>query len=446
MTSPFKEVEPGSLAFRLHWSDSGSGGKDWSFITIRDTSIPDGFANLGDAIYESHNVSSLGVILPSEFYGVRCLFVAKNRPDVAIPCTGYEITKSLKSSIIYKPICPDQNYIALGHVVRRNQTSSFQLFNGPPKPGEYYLVHRRYLVDLGYTATYVAGKGDIGSCYRTVDGYHLFKYDGQQKYMIRTDAQLRSCCTGSGSSCEVYNKGSTECQLAMSDYCNLDDIKSGGKCEDWCARDPISCDKLKLNLCRKTPLDSYCDCINAEDRADHTELIKGKEIIYRMSLPACYYNKCKLGPDKVFTTTEMRDAQLGLRCAQDLKYIDQQVKVLGDNNVVDADLASSIDSEGGAPGAPGEPNSGGIVGETKTLITTTLAEDDKIAGMQKTTFWIVFSFILLVVSYLLFSKSDNKDSVQVAYNQPVYGMQQQGYGQQPMYGMQQQPMYGMQQQ
>ncbi len=393
-TSPFVVVEPASLTFKIQWKDYGTGGKDWSFVSIA-SGIPSGYANLGDAVYESWTLRD-GKLILSEFYSVRCLFVAKNRPGVAKPCTRYEVTRSLGGdykSTIYKPIYDhtkedgdnEDEYVAIGHVVRKTA-------DGAPKPGDYYCVNRRYLIDLGFTGAGIMGGGDIGMCYRTIDKYHPFRFRDNQKYALRTDLQLRACCTGTGVNCETLWKDklspSIGCQKAMSEYCGLEDIKPGGKCEDWCDRDPVSCDKLKKQLCNLHPLDPACDCINALQRPAHAELIKGKEVIYNMSLPLCYYPGCKR--EDVYKTTNMVAIDLSGRCAQDLKYIDQQIKVLGDNNVVDATMNSSINS-GTDTGVSGTP--------PPIADTASAADTDKIVGLQPSIFWIILAVLFGILMY-----------------------------------------------
>jgi hypothetical protein len=302
------------------------------------------------------------------------------------------------------PTHSDQNYVALGHVVRR-QGANFT--PNPPAPGQYYLVHRKYLVDLGLTAILFLNEDGI-PCYRTVDGTNLFRSDNPQKYVIRDDAQLQACCTGSGSSCDIYTKGSDACQKAMMSYCNGSDIRPGGKCEDWCTRDPIGCDKIKQRFCVEHPDDPFCDCINAFSRADHAALIKDKETVYSYSIPACYYQKCKLGPYQVFTTTEMTAAQNGERCSQDLKYIDQQIKVTGTGNILNTNQTSNENS-GANSGATvvGDGDSGNNSSGLGSILggTNTSTSQNTILGISKTSFIVIV--ILMVVVAMIFGGNDS---------------------------------------
>ncbi len=390
--SPFKVVEPASLSFTFQWKDYGTGGKDWGIVS---NNVPTGYANLGDSVYESWTLRSGGALILSEYYGQKCLFVVNNRPDVAVPCTGYSIAGKKGGdygAVIYIPKCVDDNYIPLGYVVRKGST--------PPKVGAYYCVHRKYVEDKGATATYIRGSSDFGSCYRSINGYHLFNYNKNQRYVLRTDIQLQTCCTtnlSAGSTCELWYKGSTECQKAMASYCGLDDIKPGGKCEDWCTRDPVSCDKFKEKMCDLHPLDPLCDCINAFQRSDHAELIKGKEIIYNMSLPLCYYPGCKR--ENVYKTTGMVATDLSGRCAQDLKYIDQQIKVIGDSNVIDANMSSGIDSGVNADPTP-TPNTGAETPQT---------DSPQLEFTNSKIFWIIIAVLFGILMYWTLGPEQEQD-------------------------------------
>jgi hypothetical protein len=304
-------------------------------------------------------------------------------------------------SNIFMPTHPDQNYVALGHVVRRQGVN---FTPNPPAPGQYYLIHRKYLVDLGLTAVLFLNEDGI-PCYRTVDGTNLFRSDNPQKYAIRDDAQLQACCTGSGSSCDIYTKGSDACQKAMMSYCSGSDIRPGGKCEDWCTRDPIGCDKIKQKFCAEHPDDPFCDCINAFSRADHTAFIKGKETVYSYSIPACYYQKCKLGPYQVFTTTEMTAAQNGERCSQDLKYIDQQIKVTGTGNILSTNQTSNENSgENSGTTVVGNGEDGSSSNGNSTTSQST------ILGISKPSFIVIVFVILMVVVAMILYNSGMGDS------------------------------------
>lgn len=328
MGEPFLAREVGSLNFSYRWNDRGTGGSDWGFASH---DVPAGYGRLGDAVHWC--VMGLDrAVVPGDLgclMNKRVLLVRTDRPDSAVPCTGYEMIRTIQGSnfsTIFKPTHTNSDYIAIGHVVNPGN-------NNPPPVGMYYLVHRKHLIDRGLTATLDLIEDGV-SCFRTIPGYTMFRVGDIQQYAIRNDDALKACCTGSGSDCGTWSKGSGDCQLLMSSSCKAIDIKPGGKCEDWCARDPISCDKLKNRFCSEHPTDPFCDCINAFAREDHAEMIKGKEVIYNQTIPACYYPKCKLGDYQVFTTTAMVEAQNGQRCKTDLQYIDQAIKVTGDNNIL----------------------------------------------------------------------------------------------------------------
>lgn len=327
---PFRIQPLGSLNFRWEWSDWGTGGDDWSIISCV-SGIPAGYAKLGSLIHYRHFNSDSAPADPNNCWGVQFLMVRSDRPDAALPCTGYQEVRTIAGdtlSKIWRPTHTNSNYIGVGDICYRGATM--------PPIGAYYCVNRKYLIDAGKSAG-LFWNDDGVAAHRTIDGLNLFRTGDPQKFGLRDDQALQACCTGSGTLCELWSKGSTSCQAAMTEFCTANDIKPGGKCEDWCTRDPISCDKVKNKFCVEHPDDPFCDCINALDRPDHSAFIKDKETIYSMSIPACYYNKCKQGPYKVFTTTEMVESQQGTRCSQDLKYIDQQIKVLGSNNVLNTD-------------------------------------------------------------------------------------------------------------
>ena len=322
---PFTLRPLSSLLYRWEWSDWGTGGIDWSFMSVSTT--PTGYAPIGDLIYQGYLGDNVGID-PARAWNVQVLFVRNDRPDVARPCTDYIDIGTLSAdttSKMWRPTCSDPNFIGVGDVCLR----------GTSKPiiGKYFCVHRKYLIDAGKNAFLLSTEDGV-TCYRTIPSTNIFRRGDPQVFGLRDDANLQACCTGSGTMCELWTKGSTSCQTAMTEFCSANDIKPGGKCEDWCTRDPISCDKVKNKFCMDHPDDPFCDCINALDRPEHAAFIKDKETIYAMSIPACYFNKCKQGPYKVFTTTDMIEAQQGQRCSQDLKLIDQQIKILGDNNVL----------------------------------------------------------------------------------------------------------------
>lgn len=410
MSAPFYLASPGSLTYLKQWDDSGTHGDDWGMIV---SSVPAGYARLGDRIYGGGFPDGWAPIRQSGQYDANVyipspneLFVAANRPDVAVPCQGYNTIRDYdgdRHARIFIATHPDPNYVALGHICRKDKAK--------PGPGEYYMVHRKYLIDLGGSAPEIdPGGGSIQQdgtvAYRTVDSTQLFRFGDRQRWGLRTDATLQACCTGSGSSCEIFTKGSVGCQQAMSAYCSAEDIKPGGKCEDWCSKDPVNCDKLKQQFCQLHPTDPFCDCINAQDRQDYKDLVKGKEVIYNRSTPACFYARCKLGPYKVFTTTDQVSQQQGTACVSDLQYIDQAIKVAGDNNVLQTTQVggTSADGKGSQIIVPGASDSSAI---------------------SLTPMNILIMFIVLIIlgagGYYIF-KSDDK---------PMYYQQQ--YYQQPQY-------------
>jgi hypothetical protein len=375
---PFILRSLGSLLFQYEWSDWGTGGRDWSFMSV--TTKLDGYAPLGDLVYDGHLGDNVRID-PNRAWNIQVLYVRNNRPDVAKPCTDYMEVASLGPkyhSKLWRPTHSDPNYIGVGDICYRG-------LNKPPV-GRYYCLHRKYLLDAGKNAPLFFNEDGL-PCYRTIANTNIFRKGDTQLFGLRDDASLQACCTGSGAACEIWTKGSTACQNAMTEYCAASDIKPGGKCEDWCTRDPIGCDKVKNKFCDEHPNDPFCDCINAFNRPEHAALIKDKETIYSMSIPACYFDKCKQGPYKVFTTTEMTEAQQGQRCSQDLKYIDQQIKVLGDNNIL---------------------NSSQNVNENQTNIEPPKnSKDSTIAGFQSNKVLIfIFLIIAIVVGYYAFFKQD----------------------------------------
>lgn len=396
MGEPFLVREVGSLTFSYRWNDWGTGGEDWGFAAH---TVPDGYGRLGDAVHRctmnltrAPGPGDLGCLIST-----RVLLVRTDRPDSAVPCTGYETIRYVSGNLlstVFKPTHPDPNYIAIGHVVNMGR-------DVPPPVGEYYLVHRKHLIDRGLTAT-LELNNDWVPCFRTIPGYTMFRVGDIQKYTLRNDDALKSCCTGSGSDCATWSKGSVDCQLLMSESCKASDIKPGGKCEDWCARDPVSCDKLKNKFCGEHPDDPFCDCINAFSRADHAAFIKDKEVIYSQSIPACYYSKCKLGPYKVFTTTAMDDAQNGERCKSDLQYIDQKINVSGDNNIL---------------------NTSQDVTNNKGPVNNNAAPEQTVAGIPVMTILLVLIAVLVLGGGYMYMTGDDPTQ-QIQPMQPMQPMQQ----------------------
>jgi len=392
---PFLFHPLASLLYRWEWSDWGTGGRDWSFMSA--TTKPDGYAPLGDLVYDGYLGDNVGID-PNRTWNIQVLFVRNNRLDVAKPCTDYMEVGTLRADAkckLWRPVHSDPNYIGVGDIC----------FRGLDKPpaGRYFCLHRKYLLDAGKNAPLFFNEDGL-PCYRTIAGTNIFRKGDPQVFGLRDDAALQACCTGSGTACELWTRSSTSCQTAMTEYCSANDIKPGGKCEDWCTRDPVSCDKVKNKFCVEHPEDPFCDCINALDRPDHAALIKDKETIYSMSIPACYYNKCKQGPYKVFTTTEMTEAQQGQRCSQDLKYIDQQIKVLGDNNVL---------------------NTNQNVNENQTNIDH--STEPKIFGYPQSQVLMVMLFLIAIaVGYYAFFMEE----------EPMYPMYSMPYGNGPISGLQ----------
>jgi hypothetical protein len=257
---------------------------------------------------------------------------------------------------------------------------------------------------------------------------NLFRVDNNQAYGLRDYAAIQDCCTGFGSNCENLQKGSVPCLTALMQSCKAADVKPGAKCAAWCERDPISCDKAKLQYCTDHPDDPLCDCINAFSRADHKELIKGREEIYSMSLPACYYDKCKLGPHRVFTTTDMTTAQLGQRCSQDLKYIDQRIKVEGEGNILNTN--QSVQETTNTGSAAGGAGTNAANSKEKTIL-----------GISINTMIIILIAVVVIAvfGYFWFGRS-NPDDAAAAYTMYMLQQQQQQMSQMPMMQMPMAPM------
>jgi hypothetical protein len=413
---PFLLVPLTNVEFQMGWWSTGtSTGADWSILF--NTKIPNGYAPIGDHVYSAfHTGSPYLARMDLNMGALTFAYVRKNRYDAAIPCSDYEriitTTKGIQSTV-WRPIHTNKDYIGVGHVCREGTTK--------PPIGMYYVIHKAYLINAGSNAPLFLDR-TFGQVFRTVATTNLFRYGDTQQYGVRDDNAIQACCTGSGSSCADLAPGSLSCQTSMSAYCQPNDIKPGGKCENWCARDPTNCDKLKNNFCDMNPDDPLCDCINALSRPEHTKLTKGNEIVYRKYVPACYFDRCKVGPSRVFTTTEMVEAQQGPRCSGALEYIDQRISVLGDNNIVDAD--QTVNKVNGEVVDPTKTNTNQQGGPT---------DESEILGIPQSKFFMfLLIFIAIIVGGYFFIFSDSDEPMQPMPYTPYEPMQQPQQQMQPM--------------
>lgn len=425
--------------FFSEWSDHGTGGDDWAIMSIKNS--PSGYAPLGDYLYAGHlsSTKTTVTINPTKAFSIQSLFVRTNRRDIARPCTDYVKVRSMPGDFtanIWRPVYVDPanptspvQFVGAGDVCLRGENK--------PRIGKYYCLNTRYFFPTTRTAERPKNSDGI-PCFRTLAGTNIFRAGvaNNQQFALLDDNTIIDCCTKTTdrpANCGSLSGGSIACQNAMLDSCSAADIKPGGKCEDWCTRDPINCDKIKNQFCVANPNDPFCDCINAFSRADHNAFVKDKEAIYSMSVPACYYSKCKLGPSYVFTTTTMPGPN-SERCVQDLKLIDQRINVSGTGNVVDADQTVNEGDKAVDANAPGE--------------------DEKKSNTY--LYLLGLLFVVLVAMYMAFGRSDETQTdeygqmygqpqMPISYGQSMYSQPQMpiSYGQQPMQQYGQSP-YGQQ--
>ncbi len=327
---PFIIVPKSALNFGWVWRDWGTGGNDWSFVTVANLPVNAGkLSDHGMYGYAEINVNVIG--------GPNVVFAPINRSDVCKPCDNYQLVRQVGGSgcSVWIPLCSDKNYMAVGHAIVRGH-------NAPPV-GQYYLIHRRYLIDNGMSAPAFHDDDGLRLYGNLGEAYCNISIAYPQRYTLRSDNALLSCCTGSGLDCQTFTKGSYDCQLTMQEQCKPEDIMPGGKCFTRCQLDPVGCNQIKVQFCNDHPDNSFCDCLNATTRDDYKDQISEYPLVYNMSIPACFYPKCKLGDNKVFTTTDMVKAQEGDRCKADINYIDQQIRILGSQNVVNANQTAQTD-------------------------------------------------------------------------------------------------------
>lgn len=406
--SPFSYLSIESLSWAEQWNDSGTGGNDWSLINPLPPTQTE-IRLLGDVIYWGR----IGPIVqgtprqpnastPSAG-GVQYIIV-RNDPKYSKPATGFNKITDLvgMGGAIWRPTCDDPNYVALGDIVRKKDVV--------PNPATelYSLVHKSYVIDGGNTAKQVVSDDSV-QLFRTIEGTSLFRASSTQKYTLLNFTQLQACCSGS-TQCPARLPGSQFCSAAMTANCSADDIKQLGKCESWCQADSPSCDLIKTKFCSDHPDDPYCDCINATTRADYLAQIKGNEFIYNQSIPACFYPKCK--SSYVFTTTDMKTAQLGQRCSKDIDYIDQRINVAGQGNVLNTQQTTQRDS-------------GNTVLPPGTTAPATTSTPDTILGLSTEVFYILVIFVVFVfvILIILLRKSGN-EQMQQMQQIPMQYMQQ----------------------
>jgi len=242
-------------SYRWQWTDAGTGGWDWCFVSVHDT--PSGFAPLGDV--PVRYIPSGSDIVAGKFTPMytfrsssfklepataRIVSVRKNRPDVAVPCTDYRQIHYLNFSnkaTIWRPSHPNSDYVPMGDVVRSG--------TGKPPIGMYYLVHKKYLYDNGATATrfWDADGTDLRA---TVLGSHLFGHGRSHRYSFRRDSDVRACCERGAGSCADWGKGSDNCDILMQRMCKGIDTKVNGSCINWCSYDPENCAKMIESDCK----------------------------------------------------------------------------------------------------------------------------------------------------------------------------------------------------
>mgnify|MGYP000187329201 CR=1 FL=1 len=217
MSNLFIKKDPSNFTYTTMYGDWGSHNRnDFSFLYVDNE--PAGYARLGD-VFKWGYINDGSSISFADANSVNIMFVKKGISTSAVPCTGYEkvytITGSNWSSIVFVPTHTDPNYVALGSVVRHIDNTTFTADSQPPI-GLYYLVHRKHLIDRGQTATHFFAEFWMNG-YQTIANTNLFKLNDKQKWDLRTDMDLQACCTGSGSDCETWVKGSLSCLNAMSD-------------------------------------------------------------------------------------------------------------------------------------------------------------------------------------------------------------------------------------
>jgi cbb3-type cytochrome oxidase subunit 3 len=405
---PFEKRPVDKQKVRMEWWSAGTGSPEWSIAKIIE--IPTGLGIMGDLVMKGYFPGGIaeGYTNSNHAYGVECLYVKTNRPDVAKPCTGYELVYTTHNQVvaqIYIPTHTDPNYIGIGHVIRHTGRAEL-------KPGDFYCIHRNYLTQLEAPAVRFHTWSNM-HMYRTIDGYNMFRFftgynntSAMASYSIITDKEFQQCCMGQGlkSKCGSKEPGSGECQIAMKSMCGIADIKPGGKCIDWCAQDVKSCDIAKNQFCAEHPTDPFCDCINATSRADYKDLIKGREKIYNTSIPVCYYDGCQTGPNRVFTTSEMAAAQNTGKCSTDSISIAKKIRDAEEEDILSDPPGGSNEDPGGQGGPP----------------------SSTIMGMNATYFWILLVFIAVifgVVVYFKSKKGNNANAGMPTYDQYQSGMQ-----------------------
>lgn len=358
--------------------------------------------------------------------------VATNIPYFAKPCTKYKrITNKLGANwafTVFEPQCDDPNYMALGHVARHQTTWSIAQESDYiyPSVGEYYLVHKRFIHQISTGNPPFNGGWNGAPLYRPFgNSINLFKSNDSTMYSIRPMAALQDCCTGSGKYCDSYITGSLGCQEAITTVCDSESIKPGGSCYDWCSRDQADCDVIKNRFCITHPTDPWCDCINATQRQDYKDIIKGKELIYATSRPVCYYPRCQT-ENNVFRTASMNNYVDSGKCSTDISYIDQSIKVSGGGNTLNTSQTNKTDgtsggSSGGSSGGtevdgkPSTSTTSNTTSDTTTTSTTTAdSSEQKKYGPFTLTTWlfigiIVFIFLLILIFRGKKKKKRSKD-------------------------------------
>lgn len=382
-----------SLRWGMGWSDQWTdNAHDWGVYACIG-GVPAGWGMVSDCLRRDG-----GYGYP--YYG-NVLLVNTNLPVFAKPCTGYQVIKTpdhgrWAGRSVYRPVCSDPQYIAVGSVIWREQTG------GPPPVGAYYCINKAFLRP---ETPIIHNDCSDGNCWglgtvldmvfhRSFSGYENINKEGMTFSIYGYD-DLVGNCKGIKTNLGERSVSSPECFDVLGRlYPNApDDLKldTSSNPITFCDKNPGWCDSVKLKFCHDNPNHSWCDCINTEQRPMWKEIkdllpptLKGGQL-------ACISPFCN-GRNDVFKTSGMITQSLN---CPDIKYIDQSVKVDGQGNITRVSQSGSIDGS--------KPTDGPAVTQEPPAT--------QILGINSTLFYILL-FLLIVITIVVSLVVDKDEKIQ----------------------------------
>ncbi len=388
MTMPFRVDSIVNYLWEWKWNDRSSGGKDWSIHKC--INPPVGFARLGDIPVMGHGSPDL-----NNTQGRNIAFISQGLP-FSKPADDFTLswfTQNYYWVYGWVPISNDPDFVGVGMAFTNNP-------NVKPSTSDYYVINKALIKTTGNGGAqginqqeggtpYMEGNG--GTFYFNFDNVLLFTKDSN-KYLAYNLDNLKSSCMGKSSNYSYASPGSQFCDTYMKHSCTDDDIKLGGKCSSWCSADNSTCDSIKVDYCNVHPNDTWCDCINASSRTSYATEMSMLSAQGKLAPKPCKTELCRDRGIDTSTFVLSADAQFLNNCPN-IDYIDQSVKITGDNNVAQTNQNVTKNTGTNSP--------------TDTLPKPADVASPTIMGIKSSYFWIILLFIFIIVAAIIYKKNSN---------------------------------------